>query len=283
MILVTGATGHVGKELVQQLLETDQPVRVLTRDARKVAYLGQRVECVVGDLSQPDTLAPAMAGVERVFLMALDTQQVRNALAAAQRAGVQHIVMLSTSEVNMPGMPIGEWHREREKLVEASGLAWTFLRPGMFMSNTPDWWGETIRRQGAVYFPGGKGKVAAIDPRDIAAVAAVALTQPGHAGKAYELTGPELLTIGEMVQIIGRVLDKRLRYVNIPIFVARFFMLRGGMNPVLVDALIKLIKAVRDGQGAQFTDTVSQLTGHPAHTFEEWVREHRAAFELKSA
>ncbi len=278
MILVTGATGMVGKELVQQLLEMDQPVRVVTRDARKVAHLGGRVEVVVGDLNNPETLQAAMAGVERMFLVTLELQQDLNALEAAKRAGVQQIVKLSTLEASEHTLQVGKWHYEREELVRASGLG-TFLRPGMFMSNTVAWWASSIKQQGAVYFPGGKGRVAPIDPRDIAAVAAVTLTQPGHAGKAYELTGPELLCVGEMVQIISRVLGKPIKYVDIPPFAAKLWMLQSGMDKSLVGALVEMMVALRKNQGAQLTDTVQQVTGRPARTFEAWCSEHIAAFQ----
>jgi uncharacterized protein YbjT (DUF2867 family) len=133
MILVTGATGHVGQQLVPRLLDAGQQVRVFTRDARKVAHLGNRVECFVGDFDKPETLDNALRDVEHMFLVTFETQQDINALEAAKRAGVQHVVKLSTLEASDAVLQIGKWHREREQLIEASGLAWTFLRPGMFI------------------------------------------------------------------------------------------------------------------------------------------------------
>jgi uncharacterized protein YbjT (DUF2867 family) len=280
---VIGATGHVGKELIPQLLGAGQPVRVFTRDERKVAHFDKRVERAVGDLDNPETLAPAMCGVDQVFLVTGSVQHDINALAAARRAGVQHVVKLSTIEAGPgPGHPtlqVGQWHREREQIIEASGIAWTFLRPSMFMSNLMEWWAESIKHAGAVYFPGGKGKVAPVDPLDIASVATVALTQPGHTGHAYELTGPELLTIGEMVQIIAHVLGRPLKYVNIPPLVAKLFMLKSGMDKVLVGALMEMMTAMRKNQGAILTDTVERVTGHPARKLETWCREHVAHFQ----
>ena len=131
MILVMGATGHVGKELVPQLLEMGQPVRVFTRDVRKVAHLGNRVECVEGDFAKPETLAVAMQHVDRMLLITFETRQDVHALEAAQRSGVQHVVKLSTLEASDAVLQVGKWHRERERLIEASGLEWTFLRPGI--------------------------------------------------------------------------------------------------------------------------------------------------------
>jgi uncharacterized protein YbjT (DUF2867 family) len=150
----------------------------------------------------------------------------------------------------------------------------------MFMSNSIDWWAESIKGQNSVFFPGGKkGKVAPVDPRDVARVAAAALTQPGHQGQAYELTGHELFTIGQMVQIISRVLGKPLQYVNIPPIAARLFMLKTGMDRTLVNALMEMLKSLRKNEGALMTDTVQRITGRPPRTFEEWCREHIEAFE----
>ncbi len=278
MILVTGATGNVGKELVRQLLEMKEAVRVFVRDERKVAYLGDRVEHAVGDLDKPETLQAAMQGVDRMYLMTYKTHQDINALAAAKQAGIKQVVKLSTLEASDAMIQVGKWHREREKIIEASGIDWTFLRPGMFMTNTIEWWAESIRHQNTVYFPGGKGKVAPVDPYDVAAVAAVALTQPGHAGRAYELTGPELLTMSEMVQIIAHVLGKPLKYTNIPALAAKVWMLKAGMDKVLVSALMEMLASLRKNKGAILTDTVEQVTGRSAHTFEAWCRDHIAAF-----
>ncbi len=278
MILVTGATGHIGRELVTQLVAVGQPVRVFVRDPRKVAHLNPCVERAQGDLTQPDTLAAAMRGVESLFLVTFEIQQDRNALEVAQRAGVQRVVKLSTLEATDHVLQIGKWSYECEELLRASGLPATMLRPGMFMSNTVEWWGETIKSQSAVYFPGGKGRVAPIDPADVAAVAAAALTQPGHAGQAYELTGPELLTMGEMVALISQAIGKPLKYTDIPVLAAKLWLKQSGLNKELVNAIGELMSAIRKNKGAQMTDTVAQITGRPAKTFRAWSCEHKEAF-----
>ena len=275
MILITGATGNIGKELVPLLLESGQPVRVLVRDECKVAHLDAGVERAMGDFDKPETLAAAVKGVERIFLVTYETQQDVNVLEAARRAGVQHIVKLSTLEAAEHKIQVGRWHYERERLICASGLDWTFLRPGMFMSNAIEWWSDSIKRQDSVFFPGGKkGRVAPVDPGDIARVSALALTQPGHCGQVYELTGPELLTIGEMVQTISRVLGRPLQYVDIPPIAAKLFMLKSGMDKTLVSAFMEMLATLRKNQGAILTRTFEQVTGCPPRTFEAWCRDH---------
>lgn len=279
MILVTSATGHIGKELIPQLHTTGQAIRVLVRDEKKVAYLDPCIERAVGDLNNIESLVSAMRGVDKVFLVTLDEQQDINVIQAAKRTGIQHIVKLSTLEATEHKIKIGKWHYEREELIRASGVDWTFLRPGMFMSNSIDWWAESIKGQGSVFFPGGKsGKVAPVDPRDVASVATLALTQPGHGGKTYALTGAGLFTIGEMVQVISQVLGKPIQYVDIPPLAAKLFMLKSGMDKALVNALMEMLSSLRKNEGAIMTDTIQQLLGRPSRTFEEWCRERVDAF-----
>ncbi len=280
MILVTGATGHIGRELISLLLEAGQPIRVLVRDEHKVAHLDACIERAVGDFDKPETLLTTMKGVERLFLLTYETRQDLNVLEAAKKMGVRHIVKLSTLEATEHKIKVGKWHYEREELIRVSGIDWTFLRPGMFMSNSIDWWAESIKGQGSVFFPGGKkGKVAPIDPRDVAEVAALALTRPGHSEQAYELTGSELFTIGEMVQVISQALGKPIQYVDIPPIAAKLFMLRTGMDKTLVNALMEMLASLRKGEGAVVTNTFQRLTGHLPRTFEAWCREHIVAFQ----
>lgn len=280
MILITGATGNIGRELIPLLLEAGQPVRVFVRDERKVAHLDECVERAVGDLDRPETVFTAVKDVERIFLVTYETQQDINVIEAAKRADVRHIVKLSTLEATEHKIQVGKWHYEREELIRGSGLDWTFLRPGMFMSNSIEWWAESIKGQSSVFFPGGKkGKVAPVDPRDVARVAAVALTHAGHHKQAYELTGSELFTIGEMVQVISKVLGKPIQYVDIPPIAAKLFMLKTGMDKTLVNALMEMLRSLRRNEGAVVTDMVQRVTGHPPRTFEAWCREHIKAFQ----
>lgn len=281
MILVTGATGGVGGDLVRHLVTAGHQVRALARDPDKAARLLPGVEVVRGDLSKPETLPPALEGATRAFLMAGARELpavAKDFVPAAKRAGVAHVVLLSSSTILFePSVTIGNWHLAAEQELEASGLAWTMLRPGNFASNALRW-APTIKAQGAVFAPGGHGKSAPIDPYDIAAVAAKALTTPGHEGKKYVLTGEELLSAAEQVDIIGAAIGKPLRFVEVPEAAARAGMLKAGMDEVMAGAVLELI--LRDGSAGEplRTTTVRDVTGVAPRTFAAWVKNHLAAF-----
>jgi uncharacterized protein YbjT (DUF2867 family) len=208
LILVTGATGIVGSEIVKQLVEARQKVRVLVRDPAKALKFGTGIEVVKGDLSKPETLVAAFAGVDKVFVLSngLDLPTLEaNAFDAAKKAGVKHIVKLSGRHLDadfLAGTVLAQWHSESERRLRTLGITWTILRPGVFASNFLMW---LVREQGAVFLPVGDGRDTPTDPRDIAAVAVKVLTTPGHEGKVYELTGPEFLSYAEMVQKMGAI------------------------------------------------------------------------------
>lgn len=279
MTLVTGATGNIGRQLVPKLLHAGHRVRVLVRDKQKVAHLGNQVEVAVGDLDNPESILTAMQGVERLFFVTAVTRQVASLLEAAKRAGVRHVLKISTIEADRSLGP-GRWHREQERMIEESSIPWTFLRPTLMMVNTIQWWGRTIQSQGRVYFPGGTGQVPPVDPHDVAAVACAALSQPQeHQGRTYELTGPELLTVAEMVQTLSKVLERPIRYVPVPLFAATFAMRRMSLSKTLAKALAETLRAWRRNEYAYVTDAVEKVTGRPPRSFEMWCREHCACFE----
>src|SRR5262249_30917184 len=282
MILVTGATGTVGWALVEQLKAERQPLRILIRTVSRTADMSG-VEAVQGDLSKFETLEPAFAGVEKVFLLTAMgpdlEQQEANALEAARRAGVQQVVKQSVLGAGGPNpeSPHTSRHRASEQRIVASGLAWTFIRPSTFMSNALQWAG-TIKSQGAVYLPAGEGKISSIHPRDIALVAAVALTRPEHAGKHYEISGPAALSIGEQVQAIARAIGKPLRFVDISPEVAGANMRKAGMPQERGEDALAFWAAVKAGRVASVTPILEQVTGTKPRSFEEWAQEHADAF-----
>lgn len=277
MILVTGATGNVGKELVPHFIKDGVTVRVLVRDERKIIEWKNKVEIAIGDLDKLDTLTAAMQGIDQLFFVTPVTAQVENLLRAAKQAGVRHMVKQSTIEADRWLGP-GKWHREQEELIKSMGFDWTILRPTMMMVNTIEWWSATIKTQNAVYFPGGKGKVPPVDPRDIAAVAHAVLTHSGHEGMIYELTGPETFTIGEMVQVLAKVLGKPLRYASIPAFLAAIWLRKFGMSRELVNALMETLRALRKNEYAYITDAIERITGSKPRTFEAWCDENAGSF-----
>jgi uncharacterized protein YbjT (DUF2867 family) len=280
MILVTGASGNVGGDLVPALLARGQKVRVLVRDPRKVESLPDSVERATGDLNRPETLASAFAGVSSLFLVTSGggTEQVRNAVTAAQAAQVGHIVFLSSLSAEHPTTYIGKHHKECEDIIEASGLPFTFVRPGAFMSNARQWL-HSIKGQGAVYLPQPDRRFFPIDSVDMAGVAAVALTEKGHQGKKYGMTGEYGTTAREQVAAIAEATGKDLKVIPVTIEQARAGMVRSGMPPVLVDAVLELIESDWDEHDTELTHSiVRQLTGRDPSTFAAWIRRNANDF-----
>jgi (4-alkanoyl-5-oxo-2,5-dihydrofuran-3-yl)methyl phosphate reductase len=277
---VTGAAGTVGREVVDQLLAAGQGVRGLTRD-RVRANFDERVEVVAADLNKPETLAKAVEGVERVFSLALGPQgalQEENLAQAAKRAEVRHIVKLSALRAGGEARSgVASWHLAGEQAIQKSVIPWTFVQPGAFMSNAL-FWSASIKSQGKIFSNCGEGTLPYIHPRDIAAVAVRALTEPDHEGRAYPLSGPEAIGIGTMAQILSDTIGKPIEYVPITDETAREGMQRSGMPPVLIDALLPFGAFVRNGRGAELFDTVEEVTGRRPLTFAEWAREHAGAF-----
>jgi uncharacterized protein YbjT (DUF2867 family) len=281
MLLVTGATGRIGRELARELDARGAKFRVLVRDLARAAGLPERAERVIGNLGQPATLAPAFDGVDGLFLLApgIGTDHTAHALAAAQAAGLRRIVHLSSYAVIGDPMPaMGRWHHEREQMVRASGIPATILRPSGFMTNALDWL-PTIREGGYVLDPVGPGRAAPIDPADIAAVAALVLTEDGHQGAEYALTGGQLLTVSEQVRILtaatGR--DIEVREVATPAEAVRF-RYPNGAPEALADALIEGLTLMRADTAGFRTDTVKQLLGRSPRMFTDWCARNASAF-----
>lgn len=281
MLLVTGATGTVGRELVRALAATNAELRVLVREPARAAGLPERAERVVGDLDEPATLTAAFTGADGVFLLTpgIGTRHTVHAVAAARAAGVSHIVHLSSFNVLGDPMPaMGRWHHEREEIIRASGIPATFLRPGGFMTNALEW-APTILDAGQVIDPVGPGRFAPIDPADIAAVAALVLTQDGHEGEEYVLTGDELLTVTDQVQIIakaiGRDIEVRPAATPAEAVASRF---PGGGPPALLEALTEGFALMRADTTGLRTDTVRRLLGRRPGTFADWCARNAAAF-----
>jgi uncharacterized protein YbjT (DUF2867 family) len=282
MIIVTGATGNIGAPLVKELVASGQHVRAFVTDPAKAKQkLGDQVELAKGNLADPTSLDAAMKGATKVFLLAPpgpDLPFDGNVVAAAKKAGVGHLVKLSVAGAQYDATAFGKWHRAGEKKVEASGIPWTFLRPVGFMDNA-FMWAATVKSQGVIYQPMGDGKMACIDVRDIAAVAAKCLTTSGHANQAYDLTGPEALSMADQAKQLGDAIGKPVKYVDVPDSAAKEGMVAGGFPAIMADAMLEFTGMVRAGQAAMVSDAVKKITGTPGRTFAAWCREHAAAFK----
>jgi len=279
MYLVTGATGNVGSNIVDQLLINGKKVRVFTRDPGKVAHWGARIEVVIGDFEKQDTFVTAFAGVEAAFLMnrGTDGGSFQQLIAAAKAQGHPGIVFLSTILAGSPEFTVGKLHKDKEDAIRESGLPGKFIRPGAFMTNSYQWIG-TIKSEGVVYNPTGMGKSALIAPSDIAAVAVKALTDPDLPGEVFELTGSESLSAPEQVSILADALGKPIRCVDVPMETAVQGLIRTGIPPQMAAAVAQSLEAIRDGRSATIKDTVERVTGNKPKTFKTWAHEHASRF-----
>ncbi|MEV8608745.1 NAD(P)H-binding protein [Amycolatopsis sp. NPDC051373] len=274
MILVLGATGKVGRALVPALLDAGAPVRALTRDPGR-ARIDPRAEVVRGDLD--DVGSVPLDGVSRVFVLTSghggDSAAQETALAvAAARAGVTHLVKLSTTGVHFGQTdPITLAHARAEQAIREAGPVWTILRPGAFMDNRR-FWLHSARTDGAVYVPEGDPASALVHVRDIAAVATLVLTTRGHEGATYELTGGEALTPAQQVAILADALGRPVRYVEEPEAAARARMLALGWPAQAIDGTFELKRQSAGREDVVF-DTVERLLGREPLTFADWAEE----------
>jgi len=280
MILVTGATGEIGRAVVDALLARGLPVRATSRNPSQ-ARLPDGVDVVQADLGDASAVAAAVSGVDSVFLLTGGSEiplHDKTIAAAAASAGVRRIVKLSSGRAgdDTATDPIPRWHRAGERAVQESGVPWIMLRPMGFMSNALMWAGS-VRAQDAVFAPYASGRVTVIDPLDIAAVAAVALTSAAT-GQILTLSGPEALSPGEQVDILASVVGRPLRFVEVTPDAALEAIISHGVAPSMADAIMALrATALEDFTSVAHT-TVEQVTGRPAGTFRAWAERNRAAF-----
>jgi uncharacterized protein YbjT (DUF2867 family) len=280
-VLVTGATGQIGREVMTQLRAAGRGVRALTRNPQSAGGLPDDVDVVGGDLAVPDTLDASLEGVDSVFLVWMSP--LAAAAAAIERIAkrAQRLVLL-TSPHQTPHpffqQPNARRHvdAELERLIQASGVRWTFLRPHVFALNCRNWWRDQIRSGDVVRWFYGDAETAPIHERDIAAVAVRALTGEEHSGKEYVITGPESLTQRELVRIIGDAIGRPLGFEELPREAARQEVL-AAWPPAIADMLLDAYAAAV-GRPSHVTTTVADVTGTPARTFREWAADHAADF-----
>lgn len=280
MILVTGATGTVGRHVVDRLAGF-HAVRVLARDPQRLSRTGPPVQAVAGDYTDLAGLTTAMTDVRAALLITTDPlrpEHDAHLVAAARAAGVRHLVKISALAVTDPEADdlITRWQRDAEERIRASDIAWTFLRPRSFMSNTLGW-AHSIRHEGVVRAPHGTAPNATIDPRDIADAAVLALTEPGHESRAHALTGPEPLTPAQQTDILSDVQGRPLRFEELS-REENHRQLLARYPRAIANVLMESADRQRGGAKAGTDDTLPRVLGRPARTYRRWACDHIAAF-----
>lgn len=284
-LLLTGATGTIGAELTKLLLRRGVPFRALVRSLQSAEALRDQpgVELIIGDLDDPATVAPALVGVERAFLLTNSTeraeQQQLRFVELARQAGIRHLVKLSQWAADRQS-PVRflRYHAAVEEAIQASGMAYTFLRPNLFMQGLLGF-RESIAHQGRFYAAIGDAKVSAVDVRDIAAAAAAALTEPGHEGRTYHLTGPEALTHADMAARLTSALHYPITFQDIPAEAMRAALLGAGFPAWQAEGLIEDYAHYHRGEAAEITTDVQQATGATPRSFADFARDYAPAFQ----
>lgn len=283
MILVAGATGTVGTQTVMQLIAAGARVRALVRDSAKAKPLeAMGAELAVGDLAEPTTLEAPFRGVEKAFLIPpVDERAVQmhdHFVQAAKRAGTRHIVKLSVlgADFDSPVLFL-RWHAQGRRIIEDSGLPFTELQPNSFMQNLLRS-AHAIATDGSFAQPGNGARISHVDARDIAAVAVQTLTEAGHEDKTYCLTGPEALSFEEIALTLSAVLKKPVRYHNLSPLDFKKMLIAYGTREWVADALNALHAFYFQGKGEVVTHTVCEVAKRPPTPFEQFARDHAAAF-----
>jgi uncharacterized protein YbjT (DUF2867 family) len=284
MILVTGATGNVGSEVTKLLIAQGVPFRAMVRspEETKRVPVGTGTDIVVADFDDPATLPPALAEVERAFLLTNSSEraeaQQRAFVLAAQGAGVRQIVKQSqwAASLNSP-VRFLRYHAVVEDAIRASGMAYTFLRPNLFMQGLLAF-RASIVQEGKFFAPAGDARVSVVDTRDIAAVAVAALTQDGHEGRIYDITGPEALTHADMAERLSRGLGRPIEFVDITPESMRESWVNAGFPAWQADGLLEDYAHYRRGEASAVASGVQEATGMAPRTFATFVQDYAQAF-----
>ncbi len=285
-ILVTGATGNIGSQVVLRLkeknLEVIAGVSSLSRAGR---FSKQSFDSAILNFAQPETLETAFDGVDRLFLLLPLVEPMGDwglrVIAAAQKAGVQFILRSSGLGAGGPiDFELGQVHGRIDQALMASGLSYTIVRPNSFMQNYINFFGGMIKDQRSIFLPQGQGRISLIDVRDIAAVDAEILASPkNHLQKIYDLTGPEALNNEEIARIISRVIGKPIAYVDIDEPTARQALAQLGMPEWNIRLMEGLNRRIKLGMTAEVTHWVRTIAGRQPMTFEQFARDHADAWK----
>lgn len=290
-ILVTGATGTVGSEVINQLsgAAADVNIRAAAHSIENLKKIVKSdiVEPVEMDYDKPDSLKDALKDVDRVFLLTpFQSDMVElssNFLKEIENAGnIKHIVKLSVMGADSePGIIGSRLHRQVERMMEDTGIPFTFLRPNFFMQNFVNFFSQSIKEQGAFYLPAGDGRVSFVDVRDIASVAVQALTKNNdgrHNGKAYNITGPEAISYGDVARILSEQLGKKISYVDISEDAARKGMKETGSDDWTINYMMELFNIIRMGYLSQVSSVIEDVTGKKAIPLNQFAKDYSGAF-----
>jgi uncharacterized protein YbjT (DUF2867 family) len=283
MILITGATGNNGQELIRQLTAAGQRVRALVRKPAEAAKLdGSNIELATGDFDLPETLEAALQRVEKAFLLTPVAERFvqwqKDFIEAARRAKVKHLVKFSGMGAHASSASeLLRLHAKTDDILRNSGVPFTILQPNSFHQNMLSS-ANTIKAQGMFYWPLKNASQSTVDIRDISAVAAKVFASSGHEGKTYVITGPEALTFQQTAEKLSSVLGRKIQYVDVPLSAAADGMRKSGTPDWNVRAVSDLLAYFASGAAAAVTDTVPRLLGRPAISFEQFVKDHREAF-----
>ena len=287
-ILITGATGTVSSEVVKQLSAKGENiiVKAAARSATDNTFENlNRVQVVQLDYDKPDSLAVALKGVDKLFLLTpFQSNMVdltSNLVSEAKKAEVKYIAKQSVMGADAePGITPGRLHRQAEKIIEESGIPFTFLRPNFFMQNFVNYYSNLIRSQGAFYMPVGDAKVSFVDVRDIAAVAVKSLINDNQQkGRAYNITGGEALSYGQAAEILSKAVGKKINYVNVTDQDARNGMKDMSMDEWTIKSMIELFEITRAGYVSEISPIVEQVTGNKPITFSQFANDYAGSFK----
>ena len=281
MILITGASGNVGREVLKQIAATGVPVRATFQSVGQAAIAPSGVDIVTMDYNQPETLQKALQGIDRVFLVGPPTPNLpaleRKAIDEIKRSETRCVVKLSA--MGGRGATFPRQHADSEDYILSAGLTYTFLRPNGFMQNFINYNAGTINTQNAFYGSQGEGKVSHIDIRDIAASAVKVLTEKGHENKAYTLTGPEAISNAQVAEILSDDTGREIKYVDLPAEQFKQALIGAGLPEGSADALVDLQQFYRAGGASAVTGDVEKLLGRKPISFEQFSRDYAQAFQ----
>jgi uncharacterized protein YbjT (DUF2867 family) len=286
MILVTGASGSAGGAVLKEVAKTNQPFRAMYRSREDAARAPAAIPAVIADFADKPSLRRALEGVDTVYLVCSPVRELveleSNMVDACRETGVHHVVLNSALGAGDYSKSFPSWHRRVEEKLKASGLEYTILRPNSFMQNILTYYAPSIRTQGALYAAMGNACTSFIDVRDLAAVTTKTLTSGGHAGKTYELNGPEALTYAEVAEKISRASGRKVRYVEIPVERQKQSMLDQRIPEWQVTALLDLQAYYTGGKGGEVDEVLANLLGRTPITMDQFLAEFADSFAAQA-